>query len=63
MKIYDAMQRAIINENVKGNFKFSIAKEHAALLVLVPKDAVISEINGKLYANDVVIDYRYSTNN
>ena len=63
MKIYDAMQRAIINENVTGSFKFTIAKEQASLLVLVPKDAVMSERNGKLYANNVIIDYRYAAIN
>ena len=63
LKIYDAIQRAFINENVKGNFNFIIPKEHATLLVMVPNDAVISEKNGKLYANDVVIDYRYSAKN
>lgn len=63
MKIYDAIQRAIIKENVKGNFKFTIAKEQASLLVLVPQNAVISARNDRLYADDVVIDYRYGTNN
>lgn len=63
MKIYDAIQRAFIHENAKGNFNFVIAKEHAALLVLVPKDAVITERYGKLYANDVVIDYKYAATN
>jgi len=62
LKIYDALKRAFIAENVKNNFTFSIAKENASLLVMVPQNAKISEKNGKLYANDVVIDYRYSTN-
>ncbi len=60
VKIYDAMQRAFIANNVKNNVAFSIAKEHASLLVFVPQNAIILEKNGKLYANDVIIDYRYA---
>lgn len=60
LKIYDAIQRAFIAENVSDNFTFNIAKEQALVLVRVPQDAIISEKNGKLYANDIVIDYRYS---
>ncbi|WP_240911265.1 hypothetical protein [Yeosuana marina] len=61
LKIYDAIKRAFIAQNVKNNFTFTIAKEQASLLVLVPQDAVISVNDGKLYANDVIIDYRYSS--
>ncbi|MDD7886340.1 hypothetical protein [Flavivirga sp. 57AJ16] len=61
LKIYDAIKRAFIAENVKNNFTFSLAKEQASLFVWVPQDAVISEKDGKLYADDVIIDYRYSS--
>ncbi|MGZ0017633.1 hypothetical protein [Yeosuana sp. AK3] len=61
LKIYDAIKRSFIDESVKNNFTFTIAKEQASLLVMVPQDAVISEKNGKLYANNVIIDYRYSS--
>lgn len=60
LKIYDALQRAFIANIVANKFTFTVNKEHASLLVLVPMDAVITEKNGKLYANDIVIDYRYS---
>jgi len=60
-KIYDAIQRAFIAEKVKDNFTFKISKENAALLVFVPQDATISEKDGKLYANETVIDYRYTS--
>lgn len=63
LKVYDAVQRAFIAENVRGSFTFNVAKEHAALLVLVPQETVIIEKNGKLYANYVIIDYRYSIPN
>ncbi|WNH11157.1 hypothetical protein [Thalassobellus suaedae] len=61
LKIYDAIKRAFIAESVNNSFTFTIAEEQASLLVWVPQEAVISEKNGKLYANDVVIDYRYSS--
>jgi len=60
LKMYDAMQRAFIAENVKNNFTFTVINEQASLLVWVPQEAVISEKEGKLYANDVIIDYNYS---
>ena len=60
VKIYDAIGRAFIAKNVKNNFSFNVDKEHSSLLILVPQDAVISEKKGKLYADDTVIDYRYS---
>ena len=60
VKIYEAIKRAFIDENVKNDYTFKVGKEHSALLVLVPQNAIISEKNGRLYADDVVIDYRYS---
>ena len=60
VKIYDAIGRAFIAKNVKNTFSFNVDKEHSSLLILVPQDAVISEKKGKLYADDTVIDYRYS---
>lgn len=60
VKIYDAIKRAFIAKNVINSFNFNIDKEHSALLVIVPQNAVITVKNGKLYANDIIIDYRYS---
>ncbi len=60
LKIYDALQRTFLKEHVKGEFSFNISKENSALLVLVPQNAIVSEKNGKLYADEVIIDYRYS---
>ncbi len=60
IKIYDAVKRAFIGKDLTNNFTFSVAPKDAALLVLVPNDAIIREANGKLYANDVIIDYNYS---
>ena len=61
LKIYDAVQRAFIANNITDSFTFKISKENSCLFVFVPQDAVISEKNGKLYANGIVIDYRYKT--
>ncbi|ARV08067.1 hypothetical protein BTO04_12115 [Polaribacter sp. SA4-10] len=60
LMIYDAMQRAFIAKNITGSFTFKVDKENSSLLVLVPQDAEILEKDGKLYANDTVIDFRYS---
>ena len=59
VKIYDAIKRAFIAKKVKGSFTFKVTKENSSLLVLVPQDAEISEKDGKLYADDVIIDYHY----
>lgn len=59
LKIYNAMQRAFIAKNVSGSFTFKIGKENSAILVFVPKKAKISTRQGKLYADNVVIDYHY----
>ncbi|MDP3313574.1 hypothetical protein [Lutibacter sp.] len=63
LKIYDAIQRAFIAKNVTGSFTFKINKEISSLLVFVPQDAKILEKDGKLYANDIVIDFRYGNPN
>ncbi|WP_298288554.1 hypothetical protein [uncultured Lutibacter sp.] len=63
IKIYDAIQRAFIAKNIMGSFTFKISEQNSSLLVLVPQDAKISKRGDKLYANDIVIDYRYSKEN
>lgn len=61
IKIYDAIKRAFIAKNIKGSLTFNVAQEHSALLVFVPQKAVIKEENGKLYADNIVIDYHYAS--
>uniref|UniRef100_UPI004047B180 hypothetical protein n=1 Tax=Mariniflexile sp. TaxID=1979402 RepID=UPI004047B180 len=60
LKIYDAIQRAFIAKKVSGSFTFKVEKENSSLLILVPQNAEILEKDGKLYANNIIIDYRYS---
>ena len=63
LKIYDAIQRVFIAKNVIGSFTFKIGEENSSLIVLVPQDAEILQKDGKLYAEDIVIDYRYTKAN
>jgi len=60
VKIYDAVQRAFISNSTIGDFTFKMEKENSSLLVFVPKTANIEIREGKLYADNVIIDYRYS---
>ncbi|MCF8366987.1 MAG: hypothetical protein K9H16_14455 [Bacteroidales bacterium] len=59
VKVYDAIQRAFISNGSSDDFTFNMEKENAAVLVFVPEKAKIEVRDGKLYADDVVIDYRY----
>lgn len=61
VKIYDTTKRGFISNSAKGDFTFTIEKENAAVLIFVPKNAKIVIKEGKLYADDVVIDYRYKS--
>jgi len=61
VKVYDATKRAFITLSAKDNFTFKIEKENAAVLIFVPKNAKIVVKEGKLYADDIVIDYRYKS--
>lgn len=60
VNIYDAIQRAFIAKNVRNSFSFNVTKENSSMLVFVPQEATITINNGKLYADNVVVDYNYS---
>ncbi|NQU52555.1 MAG: hypothetical protein HQ522_08450, partial [Bacteroidetes bacterium] len=60
VKIYDATKRAFISQSAQGDFNFTMEKENSAVLIFVPKKAKVEIKDGKLYADNVVIDYRYS---
>ena len=53
-------KRAFTTHKAKGDFTFIIEKENSAALIFVPKNAKIEVKEGKLYPDDVIIDYRYS---
>lgn len=59
IKIYDAIKRAFISQKAKGEFTFKLSKENSAVLIFVPKKSKINAIEGKLFADGVVIDYHY----
>jgi hypothetical protein len=59
VKIYDAVKRAFISQSAKGDFTFKLEKENSAVLIFVSRAAKIKIKEGKLYADDVVIDYHY----
>ena len=59
VKIYDAVKRAFISQSAQGDFTFKLDKENSAVLVFVPVNTKIEAKDGKLYANDIVIDYHY----
>ena len=61
VKIYDAIKRAFISSSAKEDFTFKMEKENSAVLIFVPKNAKIKVKAGKLYADEVVIDYRYES--
>ncbi len=61
VKIYDAIKRAFISSSAKEDFTFKMEKENSAVLIFVPKNAKIEVKAGKLYADEVVIDYRYES--
>lgn len=60
VKIYDTIKRAFISHGTKGDFTFKIGKEDSSVLVFVPVNAEIKIKNGALYADNVIIDFRYS---
>ncbi|MFZ1524715.1 MAG: hypothetical protein WAT22_07865 [Saprospiraceae bacterium] len=57
--LYDLNTRKIIGKNVSGKFSFPVAGQSSTMLVLVPSDMKFAVRKGKLYAGDVVVDYRY----
>ncbi len=63
LKIYDAIERKFISQKTKYDFTFNVAGESSRLLVLIPASAKIKEEGGKLYADEVVIDYKYDVTN
>jgi hypothetical protein len=61
VKIYDAVQRAFISNSASGDFTFQIQNQNSSVLIFVPKTAKIETREGKLYADNVVIDYHYKS--
>lgn len=57
--IYNTITQQLVARKMKGDFQLSIPGNQSAVLVFVPSDANISVKEGKLYADNTIIDYRY----
>lgn len=57
--IYDALSETVIASNVSTNTSVTVKADEAVLLVLIPAGTSASNVNGKLYAGNEVIDYHY----
>jgi len=60
LKIYDAISQTFISQSAVRKFSFKITKQNSTLLVFVPKKSKIESKNGRLYADDIIIDYHFS---
>ncbi len=57
--LYDMNTKKLIANNVSGKTGFTIPAQASVVLVLVPSDQKMVNKDGKLYAGDVVVDYRF----
>ena len=57
-QLYDMNTRSIINTKASGKTTFMIQPHSSVVLVLVPAHLRFSKKDGKLYAGNVIIDYR-----
>ncbi len=58
--LYDLNTRKIIGKNVSGKFSFPVPGQSSTMLVLVPSEMKFAVKEGKLYAGDIVVDYKYA---
>ncbi len=57
--IYDAISEQVIASGVSGTTQVTVKADEAVLLVYVPAGTTLTEDEGKLYANNKIIDYHY----
>ncbi|MBL0023980.1 MAG: hypothetical protein IPO98_02695 [Saprospiraceae bacterium] len=57
-QLYDMNTRSFINTKASGKITFMIQPHSSVVLVLVPAHLQFSKKDGKLYAGNVIIDYR-----
>lgn len=58
-KLYDLVSRKFIAKGVQTKAKVTIPGDNASLIVIVPYEGKVKKKDGKLYVNDVVVDYHY----
>ena len=51
--------KKLVATNVSGKTDVNIPAQGSVVLVLVPSDQKMNNKDGKLYAGQVVVDYRY----
>lgn len=59
--LYDAVSAKFIAKNVSKNAAIDIPGNGAAVIICVPTRAKITEKDGKLFANEVIIDYNFQS--
>ncbi len=58
--VYDAVNRKIIKYGAVGKLSFDIMADAARLLIIVPAGSKYKITEGKLFANGIPIDFRYT---
>jgi hypothetical protein len=58
--LYDLNTQKIVKKNASKITSFNVPGQSSTMLVLVPANLKFSIKNGKLYAGDVVVDYRFT---
>jgi len=56
--LYNTVEGKFVAHSIRQHFSYRIGAKKTAVLVQVPAGALITTINGKLFANNVVIDFR-----
>lgn len=57
--LYDMVSQKILLKNVTNSASIELATDQAILIVSVPSGSKFRAAEGKLYAGDIIIDYRY----
>ncbi|WP_160118623.1 LamG-like jellyroll fold domain-containing protein [Chryseotalea sanaruensis] len=57
--VYDAITESVLATNATGTVVIDIEADQVKLLTFVPTEIALEEKNGKLFANDEVVDHHY----
>ena len=60
--IYDAITEKVIQSGATGIYAESIGADSTQILVCLPPGSSLTEMNGKLYAGQHIVDYHYHYN-
>ena len=56
--LYDVVSKRRVAAGAQGRVTVRLAGDSAAVLVRIPSGASLRRVNGKLYANDIIVDFR-----